>query len=569
MMRSPVLAMVWEHWRLTLGESAWRLSFGLVAGSAALALSGSGATIAVWILLSQHGIFSMSIAKLTGGRFMDGYRPGFPLHLLYTRPVRTRAIVGVAMMYDAVSGAAMYAVSAALLGLAFGQILPVPSMATLIVVFRMVCLCVQWSTRSRVFQWLGAAGIWGAVVALFNIRAGGSPLQLDFSFAETALMASIGLVSFALTVPGVVRQRRGDAREAIPQTKGSGAADWFAGQFRFPCPTSSPIAAQVWFDLKSGGLPVLAIGLALAIAIPLLLVVTTRLDVVLSGVFTEPLTRTVPVTVAMFSLPTVLIFGGNAFGIRAQQGRTHLSAFGATQASGTARMAGLKVLVRSACLLAALAAVVTSVWISASVIPFDVLSDNDTFIEKSRNPVSGGMRAIEGVVGAMSAYELLALAFVAATVVAVMVATRAAFTALRARYPRQLKIAGSLLLLPVFVLVLLIQAEQYGIASEFVLYAAQDVTNRVIAVVAAAGVLATAYLFWKVVAERLLTPRQACGAILVSAAFGAAWVAVLTAAGVPLSAMPARDAMGMLSPTMLPMMASVLTPWSLSRVRHT
>jgi hypothetical protein len=259
----------------------------------------------------------------------------------------------------------------------------------------------------------------------------------------------------------------------------------------------------------------------------------------------------------------VLIFGGNAFGIRAQQGRTHLSAFGATQASGTARMAGLKVLVRSACLLAALEAVVTSVWISASVIPFDVLSDNDTFIEKSRNPVSGGMRAIEGVVGAMSAYELLALAFVAATVVAVMVATRAAFTALRARYPRQLKIAGSLLLLPVFVLVLLIQAEQYGIASEFVLYAAQDVTNRVIAVVA------TAYLFWKVVAERLLTPRQACGAILVSAAFGAAWVAVLTAAGVPLSAMPARDAMGMLSPTMLPMMASVLTPWSLSRVRHT
>jgi hypothetical protein len=117
----------------------------------------------------------------------------------------------------------------------------------------------------------------------------------------------------------------------------------------------------------------------------------------------------------------------------------------------------------------------------------------------------------------------------------------------------------------VSVLVLLVLAEQYGIASQFVLYAAQDVTNWVIAVVAAASVLATVYLFWTVLAERLLTPRQACGAILVSAAFGAA---VVTAADVPLLAMPARDAIGMLSPALLPLMASVLAPWSLSRIRH-
>ena len=561
-----ILAMLWEHWRLTRGEAAWRLSVGLVGGSAALALSDSGATIAVWVLLSQHAMFWMSIAKLTGGRFIDGYRPGFPLHLLYTRPVRTSVIVGIAMGYDAVSGAAMYAASAALLGFAFGRTLPVLSMAMLIVVFHMVCTFVQWSTRSRVLQWLGSFGIWGLVAALFTIGGGGLPRQLDFSLAETALMASIGLVSFALTVAGVARQRRGDARAAIPRTKGSGAADWFAGLFRFPCPTSSPIAAQVWFDLRSSGLPVLAIGLALAVLIPLLLVVTTRLDVVLSGLYARP----VAVVVAMFSLPAVLILGGNAFGIRARQGRTYASAFDATQACGTARMAGLKVLVRSVCLLASLAAVGASVWTSASVIPFDVLEDNDTFIEKSRNPVSGGMRAIEGAVGAMSAYELLALAFVAAIVVAVVVASRAAFTALRARYPRQLNIARSLLLLHGAVLVLLGLAFQRGIASRFVFYTAQDVTNWVITVVGATSVLATVYLFWTVLAERLLTPRQACGAILVSAAFAAAWVTVLAAAGAPLSTMPAKDAVQLLLwPALWPLMASVLAPWSLSRVRHT
>jgi hypothetical protein len=322
----------------------------------------------------------------------------------------------------------------------------------------------------------------------------------------------------------------------------------------------------VWFDLKSSGLPVLAIGVALAIVIPLLFVVTTQLDVVLSGLYARP----VAVVVAMFSLPAVLILGGNAFGIRARQGRTYASAFDGTQACGTARMAGLKVLVRSVCLLASLAAVGASVWTSASVIPFDVLEDNDTFIDKSRNPVSGGMRAIEGAVGAMSAYELLALAFVTAIVVAVMVASRAAFTALRARYPRQLTIARSLLLLHGAVLVLLGLAFQRGIASRFVFYTAQDLTNWVIAVVGAASVLATVYLFWTVLAERLLTPRQACGAILVSAAFAAAWVTVLAAAGAPLSTMPATDAVRLLLwPPLLPLMASVLAPWSLSRIRHT
>jgi hypothetical protein len=564
--RSPILAMLWENWRLTRGEAAWRLSLGLVGGSAALALSDSGATIAVWVLLSQHGLFWMSIAKLTGGRFIDGYRPGFPLHLLYTRPVRTSVIVGVAMGYDAVSGAAMYVASAALLGFAFGQTLPVLSMAVLIVVFHMVCTFVQWSARSRVLQWLGSCGIWVPVAALFTIRGGGSPLQLDFSFAETALMASIGLVSFALTVAGVARQRRGDPRVARPQTVGAaGFPEGLATLFRFPCPTASAAWAQVWFDLRSSGLPVVAIGLALAIVIPLLFVVTTQLDVVLSGVYARP----VAVVVAMFSLPAVLILGGNAFGIRARQGRTYASAFDVTQACGTARMAGLKVLVRSVCLLAALAAVGTSVWTSASVIPFDVLEDNDTFIEKSRNPVSGWMRAIEGAVGAMSAYELLALAFVTAIVVAVMVASRAAFTALRARYPRQLNIARSLLLLHGFVLVLLALAFQRGIASQFVFYAAQDLTNWVIAVVAAASVLATIYLFWTVLAERLLTPPQACGVLFVSAAFAAAWVTVLGAAGVPLTTMPATDIALMLWPALLPLMASVLAPWSFSRIRHT
>ena len=564
--RSPVAALLWENWRLTRLEVALRLSIGLVGGSAALALSDSGPTTAVWILLSQHAMFSMAIAKLTGGRFMDGYRPGFPLYLLYTRPVRTRTIVGTAMLYDAVSGAALYAASAALLGFAFGQALPVVSIALLIVVSRMVCLFVQWSTRSRAFQWIGSIGIWGAVIALVNIRAGGTPLRLDFSLTETALMASIGLVAFGLAVAGVRRQRRGETRAAIPRTKGSEIPGWLAGQFRVACPTSSPTAAQVWFELKSSGLLVLAVGLALAIMIPLLLVATTRLDASLSGFFTEPATRSVAIGVAMFSLPAVLLLGGNAFGIRTRQGRTYASPFDATQARGTARMANLKVLVRSACLLASIAAVGTSIWVSASTIPFDVLDDNDAFIDKGRNPLSEWMRAIDGAVGAMSVYDLLALGFIAVVGVTGMVASRAAFTALRARYPRRVNIGGLLLLIYGLALVLRAPVGQGGDGWEVLfLDALYSATPWLVASVSA---IATVYLFWTVLAERLLTPRQACSALLFCGAFGVAWAAVLRSAGLPFATMPATGAGWILSPILLPLVVSVLAPWSLSRIRH-
>ena len=57
--------------------------------------------------------------------------------------------------------------------------------------------------------------------------------------------------------------------------------------------------------------------------------------------------------------------------------------------------------------------------------------------------------------------------------------------------------------------------------------------------------------------------------MLVSAAFGAAWVMVLRAAGVSLGEMSATDAVWLLSPALLPLMASALAPWSLNRIRHT
>ena len=558
-MRSPVLALLWENWRLTRLEIVQRVVQGIVLGGAVLTgfaafgpIEDGTAWFALGLVAMTHSMLWLSVAKLNGGRFMDAYRPGYPFYFLYTRPVRTFVLVGVPLAYLVSSAAAAYLVSALVLRAAFGHPFPL-SLAAWFAAYHVVQWAAQWGTRHKVVQALGYWVVGGVLSVLAAWRLREWPARFDNSIGDYALLASICVAGFGLTVAGVARQRRGDARAAIPRTAGwGGFSDWFAGLFRFPCPTSSATLAQVWFELRSSGLAVLTIGGALAIAIPLVFVVTTRLDVALSGFFTQPATRLVAVVVAMFSLPAVLLLAGNAFGIRTRQGHRYASVFAATQAYGTARMAGLKVLVRAACLLAALVAVGASIWTSASVIPFDVLGDNDTFIEKSRAPLSGWMRAIEGAVVAMSASQQLALAFVTGIVVAVMVAARAAFTALRARYPRHVNVAVSLLLL-------------HG----FVIFAAQDLTDWVIAVVAAASVLATVYLFWIVLAERLLMLRHACGALLVSAAFAAAWVTVLGAAGVPLNAMPATHVAGMLSLALLPLMASVLAPWSLSRIRHT
>jgi len=195
-------------------------------------------------------------------------------------------------------------------------------------------------------------------------------------------------------------------------------------------------------------------------------------------------------------------------------------------------------------------AVGLSVWASLSFIA----------VGKGADYLRSGLRVIEGAVGALTGYQQVALAVVACIGVAVIVASVAAIIALAARYPRPLNIAMCLYLLSWgLVLSLLALAGHRGIGL---------LLGPTRFIDAPAIVLATAYLSWRAFAERLLTLPAACGAVLVSAAFGAAWVTMLRGAGVQLAAMPTMDAVWMLSPALLPLMASVLAPWSLSRMRH-
>lgn len=213
-----------------------------------------------------------------------------------------------------------------------------------------------------------------------------------------------------------------------------------------------------------------------------------------------------------------------------------------------------------ACVLAALLAIGASAWISMPLL------GDAVFVQMWEVPLSSRSSSLTGALAALTRYEQVSLVVVAATGVAVWVAALAVLGALWTRYAHRMNVAASLLLLYGLALGALAVASDQRFIPEMPIDAILRATAWA---AAAATVLATAYLFWRVLAEGLLTPGQAFGLVLLAATFGAAWATVLRLDGVSLAALPLTDAGWALSPVLLPLLGSVLAPWSYSRIRHT
>ena len=207
-------------------------------------------------------------------------------------------------------------------------------------------------------------------------------------------------------------------------------------------------------------------------------------------------------------------------------------------------------------MLAALIAVGVSVWTSTSLVnEWGSWAHMGMAVEGAPG-LTIPRSAIGQAIGALTGYAQVALAVLMSIAVVLLVASLATFTALRARYNRRVIVAASLLLLAYLALVLVDLAGQYGIVSTFLVDAIFSATGWI---ATAAMLFATLYLFWNSLLERVLTVRYACGAFVIVAAFGAAWLTLRNAAGAQLA---------MVWPLLLPLIASILAPWSLSRLRH-
>lgn len=544
-MRSPIAALLWEQWRLTRVELCVRLGFGLVAASLALALLESGATAAFGILLITYAPFWLSLGKLNGGGFTGGYKPGFPLHLSFTRPVSTLTLVSVAMAYDALSCAALYLVCAASLGLVFGETLPLFSVIPLIVTFHCGLCFIHWATRSRVMPIAGLLVLGTVFFVIVLIKIGAAPtLRVDFTPGGYLRFVCASLAFFGLTLHGVARQRHGGKTPVHARL--AGYPHWLIDVFRLPCPTSSATRAQMWFELKTSGLPVLTIGLAISLLVFVLFGLSIPFEIF------RPLTLAAAM-ITVWALPVSMFIGGNAFGFRQRQGRMLVSAFEATQPYATARIAGLKILVRSVCVLAALGLVAASLWVSSEVVTSlhiwgislkgqDMGAHLLEFRENILGTLFGGRSGAAYIIQAVSI----------AVFVALLVALRAAFTALRARYPRRLLAAEWLLALCIGALVLLGVAKQKGMAPAATVDAIFSATAWIML---GAAAIATAYLTWSGFRERTLSVHYVAAAVVVAAVSG-------------LASPAAQSPLPLSISWLLPLSVLLVAPWALGRIRH-
>jgi hypothetical protein len=609
-LRSPAAAMLWELWRLTRIEVALKLVLPIGGALTALLLCAAfapqdnpksindlAAAFALTLIVLPHLMGWLSLAKLNGAQ------PGFPLYLSFTRPVRTAVIIGVPMAYLTAVSTAIYLTSAMVLRGATGYAFPLLPVAAWMAALTVIWVAASWATRSRSIQMVvtmfAVIKAWSlSMDRLTAVEIPGGydwpprlwPTLFDWPLTDYAWIALIGVVSFGITVAMVARQRRGDpltfnwtgllaraksmdlsrAESREPSIGSSRGAfrDGLVSVFRLPCPTSSATLAQVWFDLRSNGLPVMTTGVTLALVIVLVAAVSGPIDAAwnadpdVSCPIAECFwVRTFPPLFTPFSVFAVLLLGGNAFGIRRRQGHAYVSAFEATQASGTSRLAVLKLLVKSACVMGALLALGVSAWMSIPLV------GDAVFIQMWGMPLSSRRAFITDAFVALSGYQQLALAFVAVVGVIAWVALRSALGALRIRHRRRVNIAGWVLFVYGLAFVWLAVGVRANpeTASQFhldVVYTAMRWIG------AAAMVLTTVYVFWSGFAENVLTIRYAGGALAISVAFGAAWLTALHLTGAQLGGMSAMNAVSVASPAVLPLLASGLAPWSYSRIRH-
>jgi hypothetical protein len=472
--------------------------------------------------------------------------------------------------------AAIYLLSALVLQLATGHPFPLLSGAAWIAFLNVVLLTLIWSGRGATFVALGSMVT--LLVWLRLVRTSARPLSgglgwrsspelwptaFGFSFADLAVIVLAGLACFWLAIAMISRQRQGGL--SVPARKpGAGWTHWLIDRVRVACPVSSPMRAQAWFEFKSGGLPLLAVAVMLALMILVLFAISGPVDVVLHDHFHLTcekvheqrcfMLRGMSWMFGMFS--PLILFGlaGNALGAR--WGRGRLGSFDATLACDTARLAALKVVVRWMCVVAALLIVELSVWSAMS------LFGTETFLQVT----NVSLRAFHGAVARVSGFRLLAVLFALLMLSGLCVAAMSVLGVLWVRYSGRVNRLALVMLLFILMVVALGLASKSG--STLAMRAGIAVANTAGWVFAGTVIFVTARLLWRGIADRLLNGRYVCGAVLITAAFVAAWMTILGKQVARLGELPAAATAFLLALLLLPLLASVLTPWAYSRIRH-
>ncbi len=543
-MRAETTAMLWESWRLTRRGTAFGVLIAITGGSAillAVAEPDLGATLVLLLI----GILSLPASGWVGLE-----RGGFPFYLGYVRPVPTWLLVGVPMAYHAASCAVLYLIPMIVLRTVFGIPFPLLPAAAPLAAIRLVFTTCLWWTKDTTMQ---RVGLVSAAVLVFSVMRRLNPVNLPgndfppdrwaqmfaFSLADYGLIALVMAAAIGVTIVGVERQRRGDdqfslLRRGVGVFRFPAIPRWVGFWFQAPCPTSSPMWAQLWMEMKSTGVPVLSIGVMLAMGIPVLLLAANAYQ------------WDLPVLFAMLSfLPPVKIGLLSMFRIQRKQGSAYMSAFDATRALGTAQLVGLKMAVTVTCILGAWVVTGTSLWFSLSIV-----RDFTDFGPMQRN--------LAGTLAAQSGYWLAALAAVASiqlSAIAAFLASVEVFFVLHAK-----RLIIGLLALGLYVLVSVFAVTGDWVGPSFV-----EAHAWIIAVLIPIGAV---YVHRHALADRIFTLRQTGAAVLMWLAFATVYLVLLRGAGMFQSNMASAFIALMVSLSLGPLVALALAPWSFGLIRH-
>jgi len=545
MIKSPAAAVLWESWRLSR-FSLVTLMFCSIVGGAILviALETRGERLALllaaFVALVLTPTWTFRLRK--GG--------GFPMTLGFTRPIATWILVGVPMAYVAASAAIVFLIPTLFLTAAFGLSLPLLPAAALIVTARFVLLAASWWTGST------AIGVTGWMIAyLLTIRrvfhgvAGGNDPSagtwvenLTVSADGLGVMALVAASSVGLTVFGVARQRRGDDRFGSRgrATPGAAAARRFAivsrlsDLIRPPCPVSSPLAAQAWYEMRTGA-RVLSRGIMSAMGFTLVVLVASPLKEESGGYFYAN-------TALVWGLAVPVIAGARSvLGVRRTQGKTYLSPFDAIRPAGTGRLVGLKVAIASAGILLSWVAMVTAFW----VLPTDFMG-------------LGPKRDFTDELRLATSVELVLAALIPPLFVVTLMAYAGAIHALFLRNPRGVVIGGQ-------VVGIYLVGMIYALATDRVTDSAMLAQ---LAVITVAGVVVTLHLYRRVLSERILGARGLTVAVALGILLGAGGRFYWPRVGGSGADAGVASMLPLAVVVLVPLLALVLAPWSFARIRH-
>ena len=365
-MWTPATALLWECWRLSRWFLAILIFVPTLLGTTILFTWSVVPAAEHWPDLHKGPTWAFLFAVqagMIGGSWAASAdaRRGFKLALGFARPIPTWVLVTVPMAYIGVSCAVTYLVPMLALRTAFDVPLPHFAIAPLVSTVGLLGVAFFWwtgdSTRQRVawaVLWILGWSWYYKMLPPRTYDVVRSPEFFSFSAAAYALMALVSLAAVGVTIVGVARQRRGDDRLMLalpaPKTAVAPAVPALAERIGVRCPVASPTRAQLWFEMSTAGRTVLKYGALAALVGPAALTLVAPPGDLF---FFAALLFIVPPVVGLRSM----------LDIRRQHGSFDLGSFAATRAMGTARLVGLKVLVTSLSVIAAWAAIATSLGI--------------------------------------------------------------------------------------------------------------------------------------------------------------------------------------------------------------